>query len=231
MATAIRRTRSRARRRRTMARLRRLHWGWKVTGLLVAAAAIRAWTAQIITALAVTAAIVLFVAAVHGRRYLQSRTQRSRPTRRVRWIPRPRAPRPADLNGYLALDATAFEHAIARLVMRDPNAHSAIPQGGPNDRGLDVLVRLRDGRRILIQCKRYGPRKNVSSEDVQKTNGTYRDIHDCDIAVIVTTSSFTRDAAQTNCLLARPLLLVDGPALTAWTAGGPPPWHTVPAAR
>jgi restriction system protein len=153
----------------------------------------------------------------------------ARPARLVRRIPRSRAPRAADLGDYLALDPTGFEHAIAQLARRDPQVRSATPQGGSDDRGLDVLVRLRNGRRILVQCKRYGLRNRVTSEDVQKTNGTYRDIHRCDLAVIVTTSGFTRSAFQTNTMLAKPLALVDGPALTAWSAGGPPPWAGIAA--
>lgn len=227
MATAIRRTRPRAR-RRIRARLRRLHWGWKVTALLVAAAAIRTWTTQILTALVVTTAIGITVAALYGRHSLRTRIRRTN-GQLARWIPRPRVAQHADLADYLALDPTAFEHAIADLALRDPAVRSAIPQGGSNDRGLDVLVGLRDGRRILIQCKRYGPRRNVNSEDVQKTNGTYRDIHHCALAVIVTTSGYTRDAIQTNTMLANQLLLVDGPALAAWTAGGPPPWAGIAA--
>lgn len=223
MATAIR-TRSGARRRRITARLRRLHWGWWIAALFLAAKAAEKWTAEIVTALAVTAATSLTVAAFYARQNLQTRLHRPRPARLVRRIPRPRAPRAADLADYLALDSTDFEHAIARLALRDPHVRSATPQGGSNDRGLDVLIRLRDDRRILIQCKRYGPRKRVTSEDVQKTNGTYRDIHGCDLGVIVTTSGYTRSAFQTNTMLAKPLALVDGPALAAWTAGGPPPW-------
>ncbi|MGW5697845.1 restriction endonuclease [Streptomyces asiaticus] len=212
-----------------MARLRRLHWGWKVTGLLVAVAAIRTWTAQIITGLAVTAAVVLTVGAVYGRQYLQSRTHSPRPARRGRWIPRPRAPQPTDLAEYLALDPTVFEHAIADLALRDPNVYSAIRQGGANDRAADVLVALRDGRRIVIQCKRYQLRKAVDAGTVYELNGTYREYHHGNAAVIVTTSRFTASAREFANGVG--IALVDGPALTAWTAGGPPPWHTVPAAR
>lgn len=212
-----------------MARLRRLHWGWKVTGLLLAAAAIRAWTAQIVTALAVTAAVGLTVGAVYGRQYLQNRTQRSRLANRVRWMPRPRAHRPADLNGYLALDPTAFEHAIADLARRDPHVYSAIRQGGANDRAADVLVALRDGRRIVIQCKRYQPRKAVDAGTVYELNGTYREYHHGNAAVIVTTSRFTASAREFANGVG--ITLVDGPALTDWTAGGPPPWQAAPAPR
>lgn len=210
MATAVRTVRSHARRRRIRNRLRRLHWGWWIAAAILAVKTVETWTAQIITALAVTAAVSI---AVYGRQ-----------ARLGRWIPRPRGAQHASLGDYLALDPTGFEHAIAQLARRDPQVRTAVRQGGANDRAADVIVRLRDGRRILIQCKRYRPGNNVSSEHIQMVNGTYRDIHRCDHAVIVTTSGYTRDAIRTNTMLARPLLLVDGQALMAWTAGGPPPW-------
>lgn len=203
--------------RRRTGRLHLSLTGWALT-LFALYISARTWPVQaavIATLLAlagVAAAVLLGRLTPHARRRLHVT------------LPRPRRAPERNLGAYLALDADDFEHAIAQLARRDPHVRSAIAQGGSNDRGLDVLVRVRDGRRILIQCKRYKAGKNVSSEDVQKTNGTYRDIHRCDLAVIVTTSGYTRDAVQTNALLARPLVLVGGPALTAWATGGPPPW-------
>ncbi|MDX3232873.1 restriction endonuclease [Streptomyces sp. ME19-01-6] len=210
--------------RRRAARLHLGLTGWALT-LFALYVAVRTWPVQA----AITAALIGLtgtVAALHPAR----RTRRLRGRRRVRiTVPPLRRATNRDLAAYRALDPTGFEHAIANLARRDPAVHRAVRQGGANDRGLDVLVRLRDGRRILIQCKRYAPPKNVTSGDVQKTNGTYRDIHRCDHAVIVTTTSYTPAAVQTNTMLARPLLLVDGPALAAWTAGGPPPWAGIAA--
>ncbi|WP_448333474.1 restriction endonuclease [Streptomyces sp. DSM 41534] len=221
MATAIRRTRTRARRRRITTRLRRLHWGWKLTGLLATIAAIRAWTAQIVVALAVTAALGLTVSVVYGRQYLQNRT---RPARLGRWIPRPRsrAAQPADLADYYALTPDGFEYAIADLALRDPEVYSAIRQGGANDRAADVLVSLRDGRRIVIQCKRYQPRKAVDADTVYSLNGTYAAWHHANAAAIVTTSRFTQSARQFADGVG--IRLVDGSGLVRWTHGGPPPW-------
>ncbi|MFD8384225.1 restriction endonuclease [Streptomyces sp. NPDC059679] len=212
--------------RRRATRLHLSLTGWTLTLFAIYVCA-RTWPIQT----ASTAIALALAGTVTVRRSSRARRIRGRgrfpialPARLVRRIPRTRAPRATDLADYLALDPADFEHAIARLALRDPHVRSATPQGGSDDRGLDVLVRLHGGRRILIQCKRYGPRNRVTSEDVQKTNGTYRDIHGCDLAVIVTTSGYTRSAFQTNTMLARPLLLVDGQALMAWTAGGPPPW-------
>ncbi|MEU5322993.1 restriction endonuclease [Streptomyces sp. NPDC021056] len=129
-----------------------------------------------------------------------------------------------DLDWFLALHHRQFEHAIAALcVEHDDIVHQAQVVGGANDRGADVLVHLKDGRRVMIQCKRYDGH-NVTSGDVQKTNGTYRDIHGCHAAVIVTTAGFTRDAIDTNARFRQPIRLVDGHALVQWANGGHAPW-------
>ena len=206
--------------RRRTARLHLGLTGWTLT-LFALYIAVRTWPIQAAIIAAALLGLTGTVIALHPAR--RTRHLRGRARFHIT-LPRPPRATNRDLAAFRALTPDGFEHAIARLAMRDPNVRSAIPQGGSNDRGLDVLVRLRDGRRILIQCKRYGPRKNVTSEDVQKTNGTYRDIHDCQLAVIVTTSGFTRSAFQTNTMLAKPLALVDGPGLIDWTTGGPPPW-------
>ncbi|MFD7922526.1 restriction endonuclease [Streptomyces sp. NPDC059740] len=126
---------------------------------------------------------------------------------------------------YQAMSPTGFEHAIADLARRDPNVHTATVQGGANDRGLDVLVQLHDGRRIAIQCKRYATSNRVGAPVIYTANGTFRDYHRADQAVIVTTSGFTRDAERANAELARPLTLIDARRLTRWASGGRPPWH------
>jgi restriction system protein len=211
-----------ARRRTTRLHLSLTGWALILFALYICA---RTWpirTAAIATLLAlvgVAAAVLL------GR--LDHHTWR----RLLVTLPRPRRATGRSLAAYQAMDPTQFEHAIARLAQRAPGVRSATAQGGANDRALDVLVTLHDGRRIAIQCKRYRDGNRVGSEHVQILNGTYRDIHRADLGVIVTTSGFTRDAVETNVLLARPLVLVDGPGLADWAAGGAPPWEAVRARR
>lgn len=128
------------------------------------------------------------------------------------------------LTRFQQMTPTGFEHAIRDLALEDKHhVRHAEVVGGANDRGADVLVTLHDRRRILIQCKRY--KGAVGSEHVQIVNGTYRDVHHCDQAVIVTTSGFTKSAVETNALLPRPLHLIGGGGLVAWANGGRPPWN------
>ena len=131
----------------------------------------------------------------------------------------PRAPRPVD---FLALSAGDFEQAVAALCRRDGCTRVQVV-GGAGDLAADVLATTPGGKRILIQCKRYAAHNKVGSEHVQRVNGTYRDIHHCDVAAIVTTSSYTSDAIK----LARRvgMRLYDAGDLAQWARGGTPPWH------
>ncbi|GAA3171051.1 MULTISPECIES: restriction endonuclease [Streptomyces] len=144
-------------------------------------------------------------------------------------VPRARAGGRADgthsIAAYQHMSGSQFEHAVADLARRDPGVRAATVSGGANDRALDVLVQLTDGRRIAVQCKRFAAGNRVGAPVVYEVNGTYRAYHRCDIALIVTTSDFTQDAQRANAELDQPLRLVDGRTLGRWAAGGRPPWY------
>ncbi|MEV7184110.1 restriction endonuclease [Kitasatospora sp. NPDC093102] len=123
---------------------------------------------------------------------------------------------------FLAMTPKAFEYALADLCRRDGCTKVRVV-GGAGDLAADVLATTPAGQRILIQAKRYGPRTFVGSHDVQKVNGTYRDVHHCDLAAVVTTSSFTRAAAAFCTQVG--IRAVDRRALALWADGrGRPPW-------
>jgi restriction system protein len=134
------------------------------------------------------------------------------------------APGHRTLAAFQRMNHRQFEHAITALAQEDRRVAHAQQVGQANDRGADVLVHLRDGRHILVQCKHHQPGNNVGSDTIQITNGVYRDIHHCHAAVIVTTAGFTTSAVQTNALLPAPIRLIDGHALVRWANGGHAPW-------
>lgn len=206
--------------RRHALRLPRLGWGW----LLVAAIAFGiAKTWPVITATTVVLLAIGLITAARQPAWLQRATRRLPAIGTYRSVLHPRGRR--TLADFQRMNPTRFEHAIAELAREDHDhvAH-ATTVGGSNDRGADVLVTLHTGHRIMIQCKRYVGH-NVTSEDVQKTNGTYHDIHGCHAAIIVTTAGFTRDAQETNRLLGHRILLIGGHQLEAWANGyAPAPW-------
>jgi len=124
---------------------------------------------------------------------------------------------------FLSMSPKDFEHALAVLCRRDGCTEVTVV-GGAGDLAADVLATTPAGQRILIQAKRYGPRTAVRSEDVQKVNGTYRDVHRCDLAAVVTTSTFTK-AAAAFCQSVG-IRAYDRKALALWADGsGKAPWN------
>ncbi|WP_079273073.1 restriction endonuclease [Streptomyces sp. TN58] len=129
-----------------------------------------------------------------------------------------------DALDHAAVDADGFEHAVAALCARD-GCTSVEVVGGAGDLGADVLATTADGRRVVLQCKHYAEDNRVGSQDLQRFGGTCYAVHEADVAVLVTTSSFTAPAAEyaDTCGIVR----VDGEALAAWTEQqAPPPWES-----
>lgn len=217
-----RRTRKTSTRPARQRRLPRLGWGWLFVALVLFGVA-KTWPLYTSLALGLTAVIAV-LAVVRPRRLAPVL---NRATAITDAIAARRSPLPAlghrTLERFQHMQPYEFEKAIAALAREDRRVAHAEQVGGANDRGADVLIQLRDGRRIMIQCKRYNGH-NVSSEDVVKTNGAYYDLHHCDAAVIVTTADFTRDAEETNRRLGYRIRFIDGHALEQWANGGHAPW-------
>ena len=163
----------------------------------------------LLTSLAVIAALIVggwwAARTVHGRIRVH----------RVRWAA------PTSIGAYMAASPDEFERQTAALCRRDGCTRVRVV-GGAGDLAADVLATAPDGRKVLVQCKRYAIHNLVGSDHVQRVNGTYRDIHHCQQAIIVTTSAYTRDARA----LARRvgIRLIDHDGLARWAAGGRPPW-------
>ncbi|MEU2562436.1 restriction endonuclease [Streptomyces longispororuber] len=124
---------------------------------------------------------------------------------------------------YAALDPDDFEQAIADLCARD-HCREVEVVGGACDLGADVLAVTSDGRRLVIQCKRYAEGNKVGSQDLQRFGGTCFTVHEADIAALVTTSDFTLPALEyaQQC----GIVCVNGEDLLAWREGtGPSPWE------
>lgn len=123
-----------------------------------------------------------------------------------------------------ALSPAEFEEALAALCRRD-GCTSVQVVGGAGDLGADVLATAPDGRRIVLQAKRYRNSRAVGSQDVQRFGGTARTIHGADVAAVVTTAhAFT---SQARAYAARAgISLMAARQLAAWESQtGPAPWH------
>ncbi|MFD8061678.1 restriction endonuclease [Streptomyces cyaneofuscatus] len=126
---------------------------------------------------------------------------------------------------YAELDPYAFEQAVAELCRRDGCVDAEVV-GGAGDLGADVVGTTPDGRRLVVQCKRYGPENRAGSQDLQRFGGTCYAVHEADIALVVSTGGFTEPALD---YAEQCAILCYGPEeLAAWSEGGaPPPWAAV----
>ncbi|MCM6774513.1 restriction endonuclease [Nocardia sp. CDC159] len=115
-----------------------------------------------------------------------------------------------------------FEHALASLC-RASGCREVQVSGGAGDRGADVKALTPDGRRPILQAKRYNINRRVGDREMQQLAGGLLTWHEFDIAVLVTTSSFTRSARETA--TRNGIRLVDNKALAVWNSGtGLTPW-------
>lgn len=128
-----------------------------------------------------------------------------------------------------ALHHSRFEDAVRELMNRD-GCRDAVRVGGGGDLGADVKATDPYGRRWVIQCKH---RRNglagsaVGTPDLQVLNGTARQVHGADIAVIVTNARVTAPAVA----FARQqrLHVVDRHTLAMWASGSRPLWELLRA--
>ncbi|MFI6663091.1 restriction endonuclease [Streptomyces sp. NPDC050523] len=167
--------------------------------------------------------LVLLLAALAGVGWFYNRQQRAR------W----EAVRAQGLRyGLSQLDAlhhSRFEDAIRDLMHRD-GCRDAQRVGGGGDLGADVKATDPYGRRWVIQCKH---RRNeargsaVGTPDLQVLNGTARQVHKADVAVIVTNGRVTAPAV----LFAKQqrLHVVDRETLATWASGSRPLWELLRA--
>ncbi|MFI0259033.1 restriction endonuclease [Streptomyces sp. NPDC017056] len=116
-----------------------------------------------------------------------------------------------------------FEFAIRDLMRRD--GCTAERLGGAGDNACDVRAVDPAGRVWAIQCKhrRDGERGSAVGVGVlQQVNGTARQIHGADIAVVLTNGRFSSKATPWG--RQHRIHLVDRHLLSQWAAGPHPLW-------
>lgn len=139
------------------------------------------------------------------------------------------AARMAAIEPYHMMDAPEFEKALAWLCQRD-GCPEAYVTGKAGDLGADVKAVTPDGRVLVIQAKRYVKGSVVNGPALQKFGGTCYTVHQADVAAVVTTSGFTRQAQEYAA--AHRIVLFDNDDLAGWAArNGPPPWSAVPLSQ
>ncbi|MFD4595735.1 restriction endonuclease [Streptomyces rubiginosohelvolus] len=127
-----------------------------------------------------------------------------------------------------ALHHRDFEYAIRDLMLRDGCA-DARQIGGAGDNGADVLATDPLGRTWVIQVKhrKDGDRGSaVGTPDLQRVNGTARQLYGADVVLVVTNGRFSTRCAP----LAQQLHmhLADRRVLATWASGNRPLWELLP---
>jgi restriction system protein len=117
-----------------------------------------------------------------------------------------RPPAALTLQELYALDPTNFEAYVAALFRQ--KGYRVVLRGGSGDHGVDLELIGREGRRAVVQCKRY---QNTVGEDVVRDlYGTL--VHEQAGRAFLVTTAEVSDAAR-QWAFSKPITLIDGPTL------------------
>ncbi|WP_336113233.1 restriction endonuclease [Streptomyces sp. PTD9-10] len=117
-----------------------------------------------------------------------------------------------------AMNGRTFEQHIAKLLRRD-GCTNVVVQGGHGDRGVDIIGLTADGRRLVVQCKRFAPYLSITSPEVQKFVGSAKVLYSADVALYVATCPFTPEALHIAAEAG--ITAVHRGVLEEWGAGEP----------
>ncbi|MBB1243797.1 restriction endonuclease [Streptomyces durbertensis] len=204
----------RRRSRRLPKRTRRRLQGWGT----VAAVVVVVWAAANWSVVWPVLVAVLAVAVVGGAGWLLLRAHRRAVDEDRTWRAEEEArARELSMTEVDALSWQEFESYVAALCRRD-GCTKVVVSGRSGDLGADVVGYLADGRKLVVQCKKYAPHRSVSSHDMQKFVGTARPEHGADVALYVTTGrAFTRDAL--GLAMRQDIVALHRDLLGAWVKG------------
>ncbi|MDX2542987.1 restriction endonuclease [Streptomyces sp. WI04-05B] len=117
-----------------------------------------------------------------------------------------------------AMNGRTFEHHVAKLLRRD-GCTNVVVQGGHGDRGVDIIALTADGRRLVVQCKRFAPYLNITSPDMQKFVGSAKVLYRAEVALYVATCPFTPEAL--SIATEAGITTVHRGVVEEWSAGEP----------
>jgi restriction system protein len=114
-----------------------------------------------------------------------------------------------------ALSPRAFEHYVAELFER--RGYQVEIRGRSGDLGVDLALTRPDGRRAIVQCKRY--RHAIGPDIVRELFGTM--VHELAAHGFLVTTADISDAARAWAS-DKPITLIDGRTLAALSDRRPP---------
>jgi len=116
------------------------------------------------------------------------------------------------------LESRKFEELVAHL-LEDQGCEVTLTKR-TRDGGYDVLGRMKSGPANLLflaECKRYSPENKVGVEVVRGLYGV-TEAHRANLGLVITTSSFTRDAREEKLRIGPRIDLKEYSDLCAWLA-------------
>jgi restriction system protein len=116
------------------------------------------------------------------------------------------------------LESRKFEELVARL-LEDQGCEVTLTKR-TRDGGYDVLGRMKSGPADLLflaECKRYAPENKVGVEVVRGLYGV-TEAHRANLGLVITTSTFTRDAREEKLRIGPRIDLKEYSDLCAWLA-------------
>lgn len=110
-----------------------------------------------------------------------------------------------------ALSPSDFERYVAGLFRK--KGYKVRVRGRSGDHGVDLEILRPDGRRAIVQCKRY--RNTIGPDIVRELLGTmiHEQVHHAFLVTTADISPAAREWAQT-----KPMTLIDGPTLVELAA-------------
>ncbi|MFF7216831.1 restriction endonuclease [Streptomyces sp. NPDC008238] len=165
----------------------------------------------VVVALAAVGAVVVVAGLVRAGR-------REAAAERIRLAEQARIQAVQSLDAVWRMNDQEFEEYVATLCRRD-GCTEVRRVGGAGDLGADVIGHLPDGRKLVIQCKRYARHRSVGSRDIQTFNGTARAEHAADAPVFVASCKYTEPARKFAAK--QQLTLIDIDLLGFWNSGTP----------
>ncbi|NEA55338.1 restriction endonuclease [Streptomyces sp. SID13666] len=121
----------------------------------------------------------------------------------------------------VAIDAMSwqdFEHYVAELCRRD-GCTDVFVSGGSGDLAADVIGRMPDGRRLVVQVKHYAPHRSVPSGDMQKFVGMAFAEHHADVALFVATCAYGK--AARDLAVKHNIVALNRDLFGSWNSGAP----------
>ncbi|WP_435191244.1 restriction endonuclease [Streptomyces sp. bgisy126] len=112
-----------------------------------------------------------------------------------------------------------FEQLTVDLLIRD-GYEIVRSKGGAGDLGADVIARGPKGETVVVQCKHRANSTKIGSPDLQRLNGTAKQVHGADIVVAMTNGTFSKPAQRFA--EDQNICLIEARELEQWATWGQP---------